>query len=132
MAYNEFIPEEWLKVIICPLHKKGDELDCKNYRAITLSVSANKIAAYNVLFERFELCTENIIEQYQCAFTAGKSTTLQIQAQGSSSEIVALALERALRTLLRSITRDESLSVIRPMSWKAAEMIAAPARSETP
>jgi hypothetical protein len=36
MWINEEIPKEWVQGIIFPLHKKGDQLECANYRGITL------------------------------------------------------------------------------------------------
>ena len=30
------VPEDWGKAIICPVHKKGDLLECGNYRGISL------------------------------------------------------------------------------------------------
>ena len=39
--YNEAwiqgkVPSEWSKMVIAPIHKKGDKLQLENYRAITL------------------------------------------------------------------------------------------------
>lgn len=31
---KEELPEEWNKAIVVPLHKKGDKLNCNNYRGI--------------------------------------------------------------------------------------------------
>ena len=51
---NEEIPEEWLKGIICPLHKKGDHLECANYRGITLLNAMYKVFS-NILYTRLFL-----------------------------------------------------------------------------
>jgi hypothetical protein len=76
------------------LHKKGDQLECKNYRGITLLASAYKIFG-NVLSERLKHFTKDIVGQYQCGFTAGKSTTHQIQAH---RQILEKSLEYNIET----------------------------------
>jgi len=36
MWEKERIPKEWKLHIICPIHKKGDKLNCQKYRDISL------------------------------------------------------------------------------------------------
>jgi hypothetical protein len=42
---NEVMPEEWSIAIISPIHKKGNLLDCNNYRGIALMSVVYKIMA---------------------------------------------------------------------------------------
>lgn len=67
---TERLPKEWSETIICPIHKKGDQLDCGNYRGISL---LDKILP-NVLLKRLLPYLEAVLRQYQCSFSKGKST----------------------------------------------------------
>ena len=74
---SEKMPSEWDTGLICPLHKKGDTLECKNYRGIALLNAAYKVLA-NVISIRLSPYAENIIGNYQAGFRANRSTIDQI------------------------------------------------------
>ena len=63
----ELLPEEWKTVILCPIYKKGDKLECGNYREIALLNVAYKIFA-NILYQRLRPYEESIIGEYQGGF----------------------------------------------------------------
>jgi sorting nexin-29 len=71
------MPMEWNASIICPIHKKGDIMECSNYRGVSLLNTAYKILS-NILFARISPFAENIIGNYQCGFRKNRSTTNQI------------------------------------------------------
>ncbi|KAF0686884.1 Uncharacterized protein FWK35_00036068, partial [Aphis craccivora] len=71
------IPEEWNTAIICPIFKKGNILETKNYRGITLLDTCYKILS-SILLERLAPFAEEIVGRYQCGFRKGRSTTDQI------------------------------------------------------
>ncbi|CAG9839544.1 unnamed protein product [Diabrotica balteata] len=74
---EEQMPEEWSLGLICPLHKKGNQLECNNYRGITLLNTAYKILS-NILHERLKPYTEMFLGEYQAGFRPGRSTINQI------------------------------------------------------
>ncbi|XP_071039898.1 uncharacterized protein [Parasteatoda tepidariorum] len=61
---QKLIPEEWKTSMTCMIHKKGDILDCSNYRGISLLCTSYKVFS-NILFKRLSPLVENIVGDYQ-------------------------------------------------------------------
>ena len=61
---QEQMPTEWEEKHVCPTYKKGDKLDCGNYRQITLLNTAYKIFSI-ILFNWLGAYTSKIIASYQ-------------------------------------------------------------------
>jgi hypothetical protein len=57
---KEKMPTDWNLSIICPTHKKGDIMECSNYRGVSHLNTAYKILS-NILFARISPFAENII-----------------------------------------------------------------------
>lgn len=74
---QERMPQQWTRSIICPLHKKGNMLDCTNYRGISLLSCGYKILS-NILFSRLTPYAEREVGKYQAGFRSGRSTIDQI------------------------------------------------------
>jgi hypothetical protein len=65
--------------VLCPVHKKGDKLDCKNYRRICLLNVTTKVFA-KILYDRLLPYINAAVQHYQAGFQSGKSTTDQLFA----------------------------------------------------
>jgi hypothetical protein len=48
---SETLPRSWTEGLLCPVYKKGDKLDCKNYRGICLLNVTYKVFA-KILYDR--------------------------------------------------------------------------------
>jgi hypothetical protein len=69
---EEKIPTEWTMNIIVPIYKnRGDKLQCKIYRGISLLCTGYNILT-TVLNNRLKKYTEHIIGEYQAGFRTGK------------------------------------------------------------
>lgn len=74
---TEKMPTEWNTSIICPVYKKGERLNCNNYRGISLLPAAYKIFS-NIVKKRITVYADDIIGEYQAGFRKNRSTTDQI------------------------------------------------------
>ncbi|XP_039450571.2 uncharacterized protein LOC120429605 [Culex pipiens pallens] len=74
---EEQLPTDWLDGLITPIYKKGQRLDCPNYRGITILNSAYKVLS-RILWSKLRPLTETFVGEYQCGFRAGRSTTDQM------------------------------------------------------
>jgi len=69
------LPTDWTKNITVPIYKnRGDKLQCKNYRGISLLCTGYKILT-TVINNGLKKYTEHKIGEYQAGFRTGKSTT---------------------------------------------------------
>jgi hypothetical protein len=48
---SETLPKSWTEGVLCPVYKKGDQLDCKNYRGICLLNVTYKVFA-KIIYDR--------------------------------------------------------------------------------
>ena len=64
---TEIMPTEWNIAILCPIHKKGNKLECNNYRGISLLNVTYKIFT-NILASYIQPYTDQILGGYQCGF----------------------------------------------------------------
>jgi len=63
--------------VLCPVYKKGDKMDPKNYRGISLLNTSYKILS-NLLINRLKPFIKEIIGEYQAGFMVGNLNINQI------------------------------------------------------
>jgi hypothetical protein len=75
----ETLPRSWTEGVLCPVYKKSDKLDCKNYRGICLLNVTYKVSA-KIIYDRLLPHANTAVQHYQAEFQSGKSTTNQLFA----------------------------------------------------
>ena len=70
-------PKDWQTRVIISIYKKGDQKQCTNYRAISLLSLPRKVYA-KCIESRCRQIAEPALEDGQCGFRPGRSTTDQI------------------------------------------------------
>jgi len=107
------MPERWKLGIICPTYeyKKGDKLECGNYRDITLLSAAYKVLT-SIINETVQKVTERIIGEYQCGFRPNKGTTDQLFIGRKLSETMQeVGIPQQLIKLIEMTLRDTKAAV---------------------
>jgi hypothetical protein len=65
---SEKLPRSWTEGVLFAMYKKGDKLDCKNYRGICL---LNKVFA-KIQYDRLLPLANATVQHYQAGFQPGK------------------------------------------------------------
>jgi hypothetical protein len=76
---GETLPRSWTEGVLCRVYKKGDKLDCKNYRGTCLLNVTYKVFA-KILYDSLLPHANAAVQHYQAGFQSGKSTTDQLFA----------------------------------------------------
>jgi hypothetical protein len=74
---DEKLPDQWNEGIICPVYKKGDRLNCTNFRPITLLNIRYKIFAI-ILNKRLTHIIEEELSDFKSGFRQNRSTISNI------------------------------------------------------
>lgn len=121
---QEEIPEAWRISIICPVHKKGDIMECENYRRISLLNTSYKLLS-NILLTRINPYIKEIIGEYQAGFMLGKSTTDQIHIV---KQVVEKSHEYNKDTYLLFVDFKAAYdSINRDKLWEVMDLLGIPA-----
>ena len=70
---EEISPSDWQKMLVSPIHKKGDKLDPANYRAISLLSIPGKVFS-RILLNKMKAKVEEALGKSQFGFREGRGT----------------------------------------------------------
>ena len=69
----ESTPKDWSRMVVTPIHKKGDKLNPENYRAISLLSIPGKVFC-RILLDRMKAKTEEATSESQFGFRPYRGT----------------------------------------------------------
>ena len=123
MIYIEITPKEWSKMIVTPIHKKGNKLDPENYRAISLLSIPSKVFC-QVMLTRMKEKTEMHIKDNQFGFRLGRGT---VDAIFIVRQIMEKARERNIAVHFHFVDFKAAFDTIwRKALWKMLRAIGIP------
>ena len=109
---EEDVPQQWKDASIIKLFKKGDTMECGNYRGISILTVVGKILS-NIFLVRLKPIMEAVVPESQCGFRNGRGTddmifcARQIQEkckeQGMPLFMVFIDLTKAYDTVNRTL-----------------------------
>ena len=71
---SEVPPRDWSRMMVTPIHKKGDKMDPNNYRAIALLSIPGKVFC-RILMDRSSDIIERSLSESQPGFRPNRGTT---------------------------------------------------------
>ena len=115
---TEQIPSTWKKAIIIPIHKKGDNSECKNYRGISLLSIIGKVFM-KVIKSRLQKHREQTTREEQAGFRPNRGCCDQIF---TIRQLMEERTRCGQRTVIVFIDFKSAFDCIhRPALWKALE-----------
>ena len=73
----ETAPRDWTKQLLVPIHKKGSQSECDNFRGIALLSVPSKVFT-KVIANRLKPHVESFLSESQCGFRKGRGCNDQI------------------------------------------------------
>ena len=116
---TEQVPDAWRKAIIVPIHKKGDNRECKNYRGISLLSIIGKVFM-KVIQSRLQKHREQTSREEQAGFRPGRGCCDQIF---TLRQVMEERTRCGLRTVIVFIDFKSAFDCIHwPALWKTLEI----------
>jgi hypothetical protein len=120
---QERMPHEWSTGIISVLHKKGDTMDCNNYRGICMLNTAYKVLS-RIIYTRIEPEVDRVLGEYQAGFRKNRSTA---DHQFSLQQIIEKCGEFNVDLHILFIDFKKAYDSIKHSAiWKALEELGCP------
>ena len=112
---EENSPLEWSKMIVTPVHKKGNKTDPSNYRAISLLSIPGKVFSH-ILLQRIKQKSEKFTKGNQYGFRPNRGT---VDAIFIVRQIIEKAKERKVNLHFNFIDFKSAFDTIsRKALWK--------------